>query len=53
MAKTARAVQWQVDHFTEVPVLMGACLRLGVRKGRVPFVRMPMRWSRRTSVVSH
>src|SRR6476661_6464260 len=26
MAKTARAVQWQVDHFTEVPVLIVACL---------------------------
>ena len=41
MAKTARAVQWQVDHFTEIPVLVVACLRLGVREGRVPFVRMP------------
>jgi nitroreductase len=41
MAKTARAVQWQVDHFTEIPVLVVACLRLGVRDGRVPFVRMP------------
>ena len=34
MAKTARAVQWQVDHFTEIPVLVVACLRLGVRDGR-------------------
>jgi nitroreductase len=41
MAKIARAVQWQVDHFTEVPVLVVACLRLGVREGRLPFVRMP------------
>ncbi len=40
MAKTARAIQWQVDHFTEIPVLVVACLRLGVRDGRVPF--MPM-----------
>jgi nitroreductase len=41
MEKIARAVQWQVDHFTEVPVLVVACLRLGLREGRVPFVRMP------------
>jgi nitroreductase len=41
MAKIARAVQWQVDHFTEVPVLVVACLRLGAREGRLPFVRMP------------
>jgi nitroreductase len=41
MAKTARAVQWQVDHFTEVPVLVVACLRLGLREGRVPFALMP------------
>ena len=34
MAKTARAVQWQVDHFTEIPVLVVACLRLGAREGR-------------------
>jgi nitroreductase len=40
MAKTARAVQWQVDHFTEIPVLVVACLRLGAREGRVPFVPM-------------
>ena len=41
MAKTARAVQWQVDHFTEIPVLVVACLRLGTLEGRVPFVRLP------------
>ena len=41
MAKIARAVQWQVDHFTEIPVLVVACLRLGAREGRVPFVPMP------------
>jgi nitroreductase len=41
MAKIARAVQWQVDHFTEVPVLVVACLRLGAREGRVPFALMP------------
>jgi nitroreductase len=41
MAKIARAVQWQVDHFTEIPVLVVACLRRGAREGRLPFVRMP------------
>jgi nitroreductase len=41
MAKIVRAAQWQVDHFTEVPVLVVACLRLGVRDGRVPFALMP------------
>jgi nitroreductase len=41
MAKTARAVQWQVDHFTQIPVLVVACLRLTAREGRVPFVPMP------------
>jgi nitroreductase len=41
MAKIARAVQWQVDHFAEIPVLVVACLRLGARGGRLPFVRMP------------
>jgi nitroreductase len=39
--KTVRAVKWQVDHFTEVPVLVVACMRLGVREGRMPFLRMP------------
>jgi nitroreductase len=41
MAKIARAVQWQVDHFTEIPVHVVACLRLGVREGRVPYTPMP------------
>jgi nitroreductase len=41
MAKTARAVQWQVDHLAEVPVLVVACLRLRAREGRVPFALMP------------
>ena len=41
MAKTARAVQWQVDHFEEIPVLVVACLRLTAREGRVPYVPMP------------
>jgi nitroreductase len=41
MAKIARSIQWQVDHFTEIPVLVVACLRLGARDGRLPVVRMP------------
>jgi nitroreductase len=41
MAKTARAVQWQVDHFAEIPVLVVACLRLGLGEGGVPFAFMP------------
>jgi nitroreductase len=41
MAKIARAVQWQVDHLIEVPVLVVACLRLSAREGRVPFALMP------------
>lgn len=40
-AKTARAMQWQIDHFTQIPVLVVACLRLGARHGRLPFLRMP------------
>jgi nitroreductase len=41
MAKTVRAVQWQVDHFAETPVLVVACLRLPLREGGVPFGLMP------------
>jgi nitroreductase len=41
LAKIVRAAQWQVDHFTEIPVLVVACLRLTVREGRVPYSLMP------------
>lgn len=41
IAKIAQAMQWQLDHFTEIPVLVVACLRLGVKDGRFPIVRMP------------
>jgi nitroreductase len=41
MAKTARAVQRQVDHIEEIPDLVVACLRLTVREGRVPYLPMP------------
>jgi nitroreductase len=37
MGKILRAVQWQVDHFTELPVLVVACLR----GGKMPFVPQP------------
>ncbi|NMD58158.1 MULTISPECIES: nitroreductase family protein [Tsukamurella] len=40
-ARMAKAVQWQVDHFADIPVLVVACLRLGVAEGRVPVFRMP------------
>jgi nitroreductase len=41
MTKALNAVQWQVEHFAEIPVLVVACLRAGVREGRVPYVPMP------------
>ena len=41
MAKTARAVQWQVDHFEEIPVLIVGCLRLTAKEGRIPYLPMP------------
>mgnify|MGYP000586641467 CR=1 FL=1 len=37
MAKVLRAVEWQVEHFTELPVLVVACLK----GSRVPLVPMP------------
>ena len=36
--KIIRAVQWQVDHFTEIPVLVVPCLRAG---GRLPYAPNP------------
>ncbi|MBI2705711.1 MAG: nitroreductase family protein [Actinobacteria bacterium] len=41
MLKILRAVQWQVDNFTEIPVLVVACLRAGVREGRIPYMPTP------------
>jgi nitroreductase len=41
MAKSVRAIQWQVDHFAEIPVLIVACLRLTPREGRIPYAPMP------------
>lgn len=37
MAKILRAVEWQVEHFAEIPVLVVACLR----GSRVPLTPMP------------
>jgi nitroreductase len=36
MQKILRAVQWQVDHFSEIPVLVVACLRGGTRMPYFP-----------------
>ena len=36
MEKILRAVQWQVDHFSEIPVLVVPCLRGGTRLPYVP-----------------
>jgi len=41
MSKIMRAVQWQVDHFAEIPVLVVPCLRGGVREGHVPYLPSP------------
>jgi nitroreductase len=39
MNRILDSVQWQVDHFEEIPVLVVCCLRVGY--GRVPFVPNP------------
>jgi nitroreductase len=41
MQKVLRAVEWQVDHLEELPVLVVACLRAGPREGRVPYAPLP------------
>jgi nitroreductase len=41
MAKLLRAVQWQVDHFAEIPVLVVPCLGGGVRGGQLPYAPLP------------
>lgn len=41
MTKLLRAVQWQVDHFAEIPVLVVPCLRASAREGRVPYLPLP------------
>lgn len=37
-ARIVRSVQWQVDHFEQIPVVIVCCLRGG---GRLPFVPLP------------
>jgi nitroreductase len=41
MMKILRAVEWQVEHFVDIPVLVVACLRAGVKEGKVPFMPLP------------
>jgi nitroreductase len=41
MAKLLRAVQWQVDHFVEIPVLVVPCLGGGAREGQLPYLPSP------------
>ena len=41
MTRLLRAVQWQVDHFAEIPVLVVPCLGGGVRTGQVPYLPSP------------
>ena len=41
MTKLLRAVQWQVDHFAAIPVLVVPCLGGGARAGRVPYLPSP------------
>jgi nitroreductase len=40
-AKFLRAVQWQVDHFAEIPVHVVPCLGGGPRAGIVPYAPLP------------
>jgi nitroreductase len=42
MRKVLGAVQWQVDHFEDIPVMVVACLKSSLRAGqRVPFMPTP------------
>ena len=41
MQKVLRSVQWQVDHFEELPVLVVACLALKGTSGKPPYVPLP------------
>ena len=46
MVKILRAVQWQIDHFEEIPVLVVPCLRGGMR---LPYAPSPSSARRRSS----
>jgi nitroreductase len=41
MLRLLRAVQWQVDHFAEIPVLVVPCLGGGARAGQLPYLPSP------------
>jgi nitroreductase len=41
MARLLRAVQWQVDHFADIPVLIVPCLGGGAREGQLPYLPSP------------
>jgi nitroreductase len=41
MLKLLRAVQWQVDHFADIPVLVVPCLGGGAREGQLPYLPSP------------
>src|SRR6202012_2289250 len=41
LGKITQAVQGAGGHFTEIPVLVVPCLRLGASQGRLPFVPLP------------
>lgn len=41
MLKILRAVEWQVENFADIPVLVVPCLRAGVKEGKVPFMPLP------------
>jgi hypothetical protein len=51
MTKLLRAVQWQVDHFAEIPVLVVPCLGGGAREG-ANLVTLPL-WSVTSPASSH
>ena len=40
MLKILRAVEWQVEHFADIPVIVVPCLRAGMKEGRVPYTPM-------------
>ncbi len=41
MLKILRSVEWQVDHFEDIPAIVVPCLRAGVKEGRLPYMPMP------------
>ncbi len=41
MQRMLDAVEWQIDNFADIPVLIVACLRTTPRSGHLPYVPMP------------